>query len=286
MPSPASPTAAWRIWRGACWRPFPAASRRGCSAQVVGNPVRREIVELPPPAQRFALRDGADPRAGARRQPGCCAPECDRAVRARARGAAASSTCATRPASAGSHSAQRNYAQAGVSAQLHAFIDEMAEAYGWADLVICRAGALTISELAAAGVGSVLVPFPAATDDHQTRNAAALVAEGAALMIAERELSARAAGRDADGLCGGRGSCSRWPSARGCSPSPARHRSWPTPASSWRCSAGRDSGTGSAHEPAAIAAHGLRAGHAMPRTPARACVASRPFTSSASAARA
>ena len=74
--------------------------------------------------------------------------------------------------------------------RLQPFIDDMAEAYGWADLVICRAGALTISELAAAGVGAILVPFPAATDDHQTRNAAFLVNEGAAVMIAERELSA------------------------------------------------------------------------------------------------
>ena len=73
---------------------------------------------------------------------------------------------------------------------LTAFIEDMAEAYGWADLVVCRAGALTVSELAAAGVGAVLVPFAAATDDHQTFNAAFLVNEGAAVMIAERELDA------------------------------------------------------------------------------------------------
>ena len=88
--------------------------------------------------------------------------------------------------------AQRNYAEAGVPARLQPFIDDMAEAYGWADLVICRAGALTISELTAAGVGAILVPFPAATDDHQTRNAAYLVREGAAIMMPERELSAEA----------------------------------------------------------------------------------------------
>ena len=81
----------------------------------------------------------------------------------------------------------------------------MAEAYGWADLVICRAGALTISELTAAGVGAILVPFPAATDDHQTRNAAFLVCEGAAIMIAERELSAEGLAAQLAALCSGRG---------------------------------------------------------------------------------
>jgi UDP-N-acetylglucosamine--N-acetylmuramyl-(pentapeptide) pyrophosphoryl-undecaprenol N-acetylglucosamine transferase len=65
----------------------------------------------------------------------------------------------------------------------------MAEAYGWADLVICRSGALTVSELAAAGVGAVLVPFPGAVDDHQTHNARFLVREGAAVLVADRDLT-------------------------------------------------------------------------------------------------
>jgi UDP-N-acetylglucosamine--N-acetylmuramyl-(pentapeptide) pyrophosphoryl-undecaprenol N-acetylglucosamine transferase len=101
--------------------------------------------------------------------------------------------------------AQRHYEQAGVTARLQPFIDDMADAYGWADLVICRAGALTVSELTAAGVGSILVPFPAATDDHQTRNAAFLVREGAAIMIAERELSAEGLAEQLATLCSGRG---------------------------------------------------------------------------------
>jgi len=71
--------------------------------------------------------------------------------------------------------------------------------------VICRAGALTVSELTAAGVGAILVPFPAATDDHQTRNAAFLVREGAAIMIQERELSAEGLAATLTNLCGGRG---------------------------------------------------------------------------------
>ena len=67
--------------------------------------------------------------------------------------------------------ARKSYAEANVRADVRPFIEDMAEAYAWADLVICRAGALTISELAAAGVGAILVPFPAAVDDHQTHNA-------------------------------------------------------------------------------------------------------------------
>ena len=65
----------------------------------------------------------------------------------------------------------------------------MAEMYRWADLVVCRAGALTVSELAAAGVASLLVPFPAAVDDHQTQNAQFLVKADAAVVIQENELT-------------------------------------------------------------------------------------------------
>ncbi len=83
----------------------------------------------------------------------------------------------------------QNYAKSGVRAEVTAFIEDMAEAYGWADLVICRSGALTVCELAAVGVASILVPFPAAVDDHQTVNAAYLVDRGAALLIADRDLT-------------------------------------------------------------------------------------------------
>jgi UDP-N-acetylglucosamine--N-acetylmuramyl-(pentapeptide) pyrophosphoryl-undecaprenol N-acetylglucosamine transferase len=70
----------------------------------------------------------------------------------------------------------------------------MAGAYAWADLAICRAGALTVTELTAAGLGAVLVPFPAAVDDHQTKNAAVLVARGAARLVQERDLTAESLG--------------------------------------------------------------------------------------------
>ena len=83
------------------------------------------------------------------------------------------------------------YRRAGVQAHLQSFITDMAEAYGWADLVIARSGALTVAELAAAGVGAILVPYPAAVDDHQTRNAAYLVNAGAATLIPESELDAK-----------------------------------------------------------------------------------------------
>jgi UDP-N-acetylglucosamine--N-acetylmuramyl-(pentapeptide) pyrophosphoryl-undecaprenol N-acetylglucosamine transferase len=101
--------------------------------------------------------------------------------------------------------ARANYAGAGVRATVVPFIDDMAQAYAWADLVICRAGALTVSELAAAGVGAILVPFPAAVDDHQSANAAYLVREGAAVLIADRELSVERLAAELGRLCAGRG---------------------------------------------------------------------------------
>jgi UDP-N-acetylglucosamine--N-acetylmuramyl-(pentapeptide) pyrophosphoryl-undecaprenol N-acetylglucosamine transferase len=76
-----------------------------------------------------------------------------------------------------------------VDVRLDAFIEDMADAYGWADLVVCRAGALTIAELAAVGVASVLVPYPHAVDDHQSRNARYLVDAGAAVLLPQSELS-------------------------------------------------------------------------------------------------
>jgi UDP-N-acetylglucosamine--N-acetylmuramyl-(pentapeptide) pyrophosphoryl-undecaprenol N-acetylglucosamine transferase len=85
---------------------------------------------------------------------------------------------------------RQQYAQAGVNADIRAFLDDMASQYAKADVVICRAGALTIAELAAAGVASVLVPFPFAVDDHQTHNARFLSEQGAAILLPQKELSA------------------------------------------------------------------------------------------------
>ena len=81
------------------------------------------------------------------------------------------------------------YADAGMDASLvSAFIDDMAQAYAWADLVLCRAGASTVAELCGAGLPSVLVPYPYAAHDHQTGNAKALESAGAARLLPERDL--------------------------------------------------------------------------------------------------
>jgi len=81
------------------------------------------------------------------------------------------------------------YAKLGVEAQITNFIDDMAEAYEWADLVICRAGALTVAELAAAGLASIMVPYPYAVDDHQTANAKYLSDAGAAILMPQDDMT-------------------------------------------------------------------------------------------------
>ena len=82
-----------------------------------------------------------------------------------------------------------NYKKVNIEANVTEFIEDMAEAYEWADLVICRAGALTVSELANAGVAAILVPYPYAVDDHQTANAKYLVSAGAAIAIQQDQLA-------------------------------------------------------------------------------------------------
>lgn len=158
------------------------------NGEWVGNPVRASIAALPAPAGRLADRTGhphllvLGGSLGARALnlalPQALAlmpPEQRPAVRHQ---------CGSR----GLEEARAAYAQAGVEAEVLPFIEDMAAAYGWADLAVCRAGALTIAELTAAGLGAVLVPFPHAVDDHQTGNAQALVEAGAAELIQERDL--------------------------------------------------------------------------------------------------
>jgi UDP-N-acetylglucosamine--N-acetylmuramyl-(pentapeptide) pyrophosphoryl-undecaprenol N-acetylglucosamine transferase len=81
--------------------------------------------------------------------------------------------------------ARAAYMRANIEAEVVPFEDDMAGAYAWADLVICRSGALTLAELAAAGVPAILVPYPHAVDDHQTKNAEAMVAAGGARLVVE-----------------------------------------------------------------------------------------------------
>jgi UDP-N-acetylglucosamine--N-acetylmuramyl-(pentapeptide) pyrophosphoryl-undecaprenol N-acetylglucosamine transferase len=89
----------------------------------------------------------------------------------------------------------QQYKQLGIDAQVNAFINDMATSYQWADLVICRAGAMTVSELAAVGLPSILVPYPFAIDDHQTSNAHYLADAGAAILIQEDQLTAEQLGQ-------------------------------------------------------------------------------------------
>jgi UDP-N-acetylglucosamine--N-acetylmuramyl-(pentapeptide) pyrophosphoryl-undecaprenol N-acetylglucosamine transferase len=90
---------------------------------------------------------------------------------------------------------KKNYEEAGVTGELVAFIEDMASRYAAADLVICRAGAVTVAELSAAGMASILVPFPHAVDDHQTANARFLSSRGAAILLPQAELTPRSLAR-------------------------------------------------------------------------------------------
>ena len=188
---------------------FPGSFGSGVKARAIGNPVRQDISAIAPPALRFADRTGpirilviggslgavrlnsVVPQALARLKQLALAqiPAID--VRHQA---------GERWIDAG----RQSYASAGVRADVRPFIEDMAEAYSWADLVICRSGALTVSELAAAGIGAILVPFPAAVDDHQTHNAQYLVKEGAAVLIADRDLTAERLCDELQRLCAGR----------------------------------------------------------------------------------
>jgi UDP-N-acetylglucosamine--N-acetylmuramyl-(pentapeptide) pyrophosphoryl-undecaprenol N-acetylglucosamine transferase len=184
---------------------FPNSFRRDIKARVIGNPVREDISAVPPPAQRFAARSGVirilviGGSLGAAKL---------NAVVPFALAKLASTMTFDVRHQAGERwieAGRQSYAGAGVRADVRPFIEDMAEAYGWADLVICRAGALTVSELAAVGIGAILVPFPAAVDDHQTHNAQYLVREGAALLIADRALTAERLADELKQLCAGRG---------------------------------------------------------------------------------
>jgi UDP-N-acetylglucosamine--N-acetylmuramyl-(pentapeptide) pyrophosphoryl-undecaprenol N-acetylglucosamine transferase len=170
-------------------------------AICVGNPVRREIAAIAQPTERFAARHDAirllvvGGSLGARR------------LNELLPAALALIPVEQRPQvihQAGEKnlaSAQLAYREYQVAGDIRAFIQDMAEMYSWADFVVCRAGALTVSELAAAGVASILVPFPAAVDDHQTQNAQFLVKADAAVMIQEKELTAQRLAEVLQRLC-------------------------------------------------------------------------------------
>ncbi|MCK7543869.1 undecaprenyldiphospho-muramoylpentapeptide beta-N-acetylglucosaminyltransferase [Marinobacter bryozoorum] len=168
---------------------FPGSFGPAAITRCTGNPVRADVAELPEPDQRMGDREaprrllvlGGSLGATAinEKVPAAIAllPE---ALRPEIR-----HQCGER----NHETALAAYGEAGLNASVEPFIKDMAEAYGWADLVICRAGALTISELCAAGVGALLVPFPHAVDDHQTRNADYMVKAGAALLMPQHKLT-------------------------------------------------------------------------------------------------
>jgi len=165
---------------------FPDALKKGI---WVGNPVRPEIAAVAPPAERFAGREGS--------------------LRVLVIGGSLGAQALNETVPQGMsrltgeqlpqivHQAGEKhiealkaaYAAVGVQAHCVPFIEDMAGAYEWADLVICRAGALTIAELAAVGVASILVPFPHAVDDHQTANARFLVNVGGAFLLPQQDLT-------------------------------------------------------------------------------------------------
>jgi UDP-N-acetylglucosamine--N-acetylmuramyl-(pentapeptide) pyrophosphoryl-undecaprenol N-acetylglucosamine transferase len=168
---------------------FPGSFGPKVRARTIGNPVRADIAALPPPPVRFAGRESRPrllvfggsqgalrlnivvPQALAR-----VAPEIRPQVR-------------HQTGERGLEAARAAYADARVEAEVLPFIDDMAEALSWADLAVCRAGAMTIAELQAAGLGAIFVPFAVATDDHQTKNADVMVRSGAARVIQERDLT-------------------------------------------------------------------------------------------------
>ena len=167
-----------------------AARLAGGRGLVTGNPVREEIAALPPPSQRYARRDGPlnllviggslGSQVLNETLPAALAllPAQDRPNVVHQCGAAHG------------QAARGGYARAGVAAEVMPFIDDMARRYAQADLVLCRAGAITVTELAACGVASVLVPLVVSTTTHQRTNAQFMAAHGAAIHLPQEELSA------------------------------------------------------------------------------------------------
>ncbi len=155
----------------------------------VGNPVRPEISGLAPPEQRFSGRSGALQILVLGGSQGA------RALNALIPQALALIPSEQRPQVLHQGGAKlmdilrQSYREQGVDGELQPFIKDMAAAYAKCDLVICRSGALTVAELAAAGVGSILVPFPSAVDDHQSANARFLESHGAARVMAQSQLN-------------------------------------------------------------------------------------------------
>ena len=167
------------------------AARATRRALVTGNPVRAEIEALPAPAERFAARSGPLQLLVIGGSLGA------KVLNDTLPAALSEMAPAERPrvthqtGSAHLDAVQAAYARAGVEAELLPFIDDMAQRLAACDLVVCRAGAVTVSELCAAGVAAVLVPLIVSTTSHQRDNAAHMARHGAALHLPQAELNAR-----------------------------------------------------------------------------------------------
>ena len=168
---------------------FPGSFNSSVAAVTVGNPVRDEIAAIAPPADRFASRrgrmrllvlGGSQGALALNRAVPAALAELDPLLRPQVRHQCGERTLDT---------ARAAYAGHGVEVELLPFIEDMAAAYAWADLVVCRAGALTVAELCAAGLPAVFVPYPSAVDDHQTANAGPMASAGAATILPEAELT-------------------------------------------------------------------------------------------------
>jgi len=159
-------------------------------SEWTGNPVRAELATIPAPESRYDHRTGPLRILVVGGSLGAAALN---DVVPKALALLPEATRPTVKHQAGAKQIEQlraNYAAAGVAGEAVPFIDDMAAAYADADLVICRAGAMTVSEVAAAGVAALFVPFPHAVDDHQTTNAMFLSKQGAALLVQQNELGA------------------------------------------------------------------------------------------------
>jgi len=168
---------------------FPGSFNAKFKAETVGNPVRADIAAIDDPTSRYADRNGPIRLLILGGSQGALA--LNQVVPA----ALALLPTNSRPVvrhQTGPRTldeARSSYAQHGIDAELLPFIENMAEAYAWADLVVCRSGALTVAELSAAGLPAIFVPYPAAVDDHQTANARPMVEAGAATVMRQSDLS-------------------------------------------------------------------------------------------------
>ena len=168
---------------------FPDVMQKG---EWCGNPVRHDIATLSAPIERFDNREAQGEPLHLLVIGGSLGAQALNAVVPKSLALLAEGERPQVVHQAGAkhlEALRRNYQEAGVAVNCVAFIEDMAGAYEWADLVICRAGALTVAELAAAGVASILVPFPHAVDDHQTVNARFLANAGAAILLPQDELT-------------------------------------------------------------------------------------------------